>query len=99
MIEKQELHCHECNQYVQFEIDLSINGNHVLQCPNCGHEHCRVVKDGIITEDRWDQRNNNIQVSQNVCTSSTTSTYNTYSMVSTGSYYLYGSWNQTVTAR
>jgi len=29
----------------------------VLECPNCGHEHCRVVKGGIITDERWDQRN------------------------------------------
>lgn len=38
-------------------MDLSLNGNHVLKCPNCGHEHCRVVKDGVITDIRWDQRN------------------------------------------
>lgn len=54
---RQELHCHECQQYVQFVVDLNLNGNHVLNCPNCGHEHCRVVKDGVITEDRWDSRN------------------------------------------
>ena len=57
MKEKQELHCHECNRYVQFDIDMELNGNHVLNCPNCGHEHCRVVKDGVITEDRWSSRN------------------------------------------
>ena len=54
---RQELHCHACDQYVQFDIDLEQNGNHVIICPNCGHEHCRVIKDGIITEARWDQRN------------------------------------------
>ncbi len=57
MIERQELHCHACDMYVQFNMDMELNGNHVLECPNCGHEHCRVVKDGIITGDRWDQRN------------------------------------------
>jgi hypothetical protein len=56
-IEKQEIYCHNCNSYVQFPMDLSLNGNHVLKCPNCQHEHCRVVKDGVITGDRWDQRN------------------------------------------
>jgi len=54
---KQELHCHECGRYVQFELDLELNGRHVLKCPNCNHEHCRVVKDGEITDARWDQRN------------------------------------------
>lgn len=54
---RQELHCHACNGYVQFELDTAINGNHVLNCPNCGHEHCRVVRDGKISDVRWDQRN------------------------------------------
>lgn len=57
MIERQELHCHNCGQYVQFDIDLSEDGNMTLPCPVCGHEHCRVVKDGKITAERWDQRN------------------------------------------
>jgi len=57
MDEAQEIHCHECDRYVQFKIDLTLSGNHVLECPNCGHEHCRVVKDGKITGDRWDTRN------------------------------------------
>ena len=52
-VEHQELHCHACNNYVQFDIDLSLNGNHTLKCPNCGHEHFRVVRDGVITESRW----------------------------------------------
>lgn len=55
--EKQELWCHECSSYVQFPIDLSLNGNHVLNCPQCGHEHCRVVENGRITSTRWDSRN------------------------------------------
>ena len=61
MIERQELHCHDCNRYVQFDIDIELNGNHVLNCPNCGHEHCRVVENGRITDVRWDQRNGNLQ--------------------------------------
>jgi predicted RNA-binding Zn-ribbon protein involved in translation (DUF1610 family) len=56
-VERQELHCHACDKYVQFDIDLSLNGNHVFNCPNCGHEHCRVVQNGIITDARWDRRN------------------------------------------
>ncbi len=56
-MEVQEIHCHACNRTVRFELDLSLNGNHVLKCPQCGHEHCRVVKDGKITGDRWAQRN------------------------------------------
>ena len=49
--------CHECGTQMRFELDLDINGNHVLNCPKCGHEHCRVVRDGKVTGDRWAQRN------------------------------------------
>jgi len=56
-IEQQELYCHGCDKYVQFPVDLDMEGNHVFKCPNCGHEHCRVVKDGKITDVRWDRRN------------------------------------------
>lgn len=54
-MERQELHCHNCNKYVQFSIDTEKDGQHILKCPNCGHEHYRVVKDGKITGERWGQ--------------------------------------------
>ena len=54
---RQELYCHACDRNVLFVVDMELDGNHVLNCPNCGHEHCRVVKDGVITGDRWDSRN------------------------------------------
>jgi hypothetical protein len=103
MTEKQEIHCHNCNRYVQFDMDLSLNGNHVLHCPNCNHEHCRVVKDGVITDDRWDQRNGNtFTITASTCT--ITSTYTTYMSVSTtgsvatsGSVFLYNSWMDSIT--
>ena len=57
MIERQELWCHSCKKYVQFELDLEINGNYVIDCPDCAHEHCRVVNNGVVTDIRWDRRN------------------------------------------
>lgn len=57
MLERQELHCHNCSNYVQFDIDTELDGNHVLTCPVCQHEHCRVVTKGKISDARWDQRN------------------------------------------
>lgn len=57
MIERQEIQCHNCMMFVQFDLDFEIDGNHVLECPECGHEHCRVITDGKITGDRWDSRN------------------------------------------
>lgn len=99
-IRRQELHCHACDRYVQFDVDIELNGNHVLNCPNCGHEHCRVVRDGKITGDRWGQRNGpTLMVLTATATSSATSTYTTYSSVTTGNVFLYGSWiNTTATS-
>lgn len=57
MTQRQELWCHACNNYVQYNIDVEQNGNHVIICPNCQHEHCRVIRNGIITEARWSRRN------------------------------------------
>jgi hypothetical protein len=104
-MERQELWCHDCQNYVQFDIDTSLNGNHVIKCPNCGHEHCRVVTDGKITETRWDSRNNNIVVGNGIMhtymatglTSSAASTYDTYtagvSMANTATtVFTYGAW-------
>jgi len=59
MKEITEFYCHECDGYVKVELDYALNGNHVVECPNCGHEHCRVIQDGKITGDRWDSRNQN----------------------------------------
>jgi DNA-directed RNA polymerase subunit RPC12/RpoP len=52
-IQRQRIHCHRCNRWVEFDLNTSLNGNHVLDCPNCGHRHCRVVQDGVITGIRW----------------------------------------------
>lgn len=101
-VEKQELYCHDCGNYVQFDIDMSLNGNHVLNCPECGHEHCRVVKNGIITSERWDSRNG-LQyyiVPTYTMTTSSTSTFDSYSGTSgtsDGSTFLYESWMNTTT--
>ena len=56
---KQELHCHNCQQYVQFDMDEEMDGEYEIECPDCGHMHCRVVEKGRITDKRWDSRNGN----------------------------------------
>ena len=54
---KTDMDCHACSKGFIAELDFSINGEHVIECPRCGHEHCRVINDGMITEDRWSGRN------------------------------------------
>ena len=97
-MDRQELFCHECQKYVQFNIPAE-NGNLVVECPNCGHEHLRVVKNGVITEDRWGSRNNNSSPTIYASgTAYTTSSYITVSTSSsTGSYFLQDSWMNTGT--
>ena len=96
MIERQELWCHACQRYVQFNLDMELDGNHILECPNCGHEHCRVVRDGKVTGDRWDSRNGSALyvMSASVTFSSTSVSDATTS----GSTYLADSWLSSSTA-
>ena len=53
---RTDMFCSECYKNFLGELDFSIDGNHIIICPHCGHEHCRVIKDGTITDDRWDSR-------------------------------------------
>lgn len=48
--------CTECGKQVVALLDYAINGNHIVECPHCGHEHCRVIEGGKITEERWSSR-------------------------------------------
>lgn len=111
MIERQELHCHNCDNYVQFNLDLSRDDNYVLDCPKCGHKHYRVVRDGKITDERWGQDPSQNQggytpntqtqwttISATTVTVTATSTYNNYMGTGGTSSQLYGSWMNMCTA-
>ena len=98
MIERQELWCHACERYVQFDIDVSLDGQHVITCPNCGHEHYRIIKNGVITEARWGSSNGyigNTYITYGA-TTSIISTYNNYiagnSITSASTQITYGAW-------
>ena len=96
MIERQEIYCHDCGNYVRFDLDTSLNGNHVLNCPECGHEHCRVVKDGRITGERWDSRNGRTILIYGATTAATSAWITTgTSTTSTARYFLMQSWLNT----
>jgi DNA-directed RNA polymerase subunit RPC12/RpoP len=53
---KTPMDCHNCSKQFIALLDYAITGNHVVECPHCGHEHCRVIENGKITEDRWSSR-------------------------------------------
>lgn len=50
---KTHMDCHQCHKHFTALVDYSLNGNHAIECPFCGHEHQRVIKDGEVTEERW----------------------------------------------
>lgn len=58
-LQRTEMHCHQCNKTFVAELDFDIDGNHVVECPHCGHEHCRKIEKGKVTSHRWDGRNDN----------------------------------------
>jgi hypothetical protein len=51
--------CTNCGISIVAEIDFDVNGHYVIECPECWHEHCRVLIDGYVTDDRWAGRNGN----------------------------------------
>lgn len=53
---RTDMECTECLKHFIAQLDLSLDGNHIIECPWCGHEHCRVVEHGKVTEDRWSSR-------------------------------------------
>lgn len=86
-MDRQELYCHNCNRYARFDVPAD-NGNLIVVCPNCSHNHYRVVMNGIITADRWGSANHPIMYA-----SGTTSYYVSYATTSsTADSFLSQSW-------
>lgn len=59
---RTDMNCTECHKNFIAELDLSLTGNHIIECPYCGHEHCRVITNGEVTGERWDSRHQRIGV-------------------------------------
>ena len=47
---RQEFYCMECQGYFLANLNVSINLQVEIICPNCGHKHHRYIKDGQIFE-------------------------------------------------
>ena len=56
---RTDIRCTDCSKNFIATIDFQLDGNHIILCPHCGHEHCRVVEKGKVTGDRWDSRFSN----------------------------------------
>lgn len=47
----QEFYCGECQGYFLVRLNMALNHEIHVCCPNCNHEHRRVIKEGTIYED------------------------------------------------
>lgn len=52
-VQRTDMNCHACSKSFVAELDLDLDGEYVIECPHCGHEHYRRVAKGAITERRW----------------------------------------------
>jgi DNA-directed RNA polymerase subunit RPC12/RpoP len=50
---KTDMHCHNCSKSFIAQLDYRIDGNQRIECPHCRHIHFRVIKDGIVTGERY----------------------------------------------
>lgn len=61
---RTDITCTECDHTFIAQLDFTIEGNHIIECPYCGHEHCRIIKNGKVTNDRWSSRDQTVQVAR-----------------------------------
>jgi hypothetical protein len=47
--------CYCEKPHIDVQISKSVNGNHILVCPTCGHKHYRVIENGHITKERFSE--------------------------------------------
>ena len=47
---RQEFYCGECDGFIRLSIHCNVNHEFHFECPNCGHQHRRVIRDGVIYE-------------------------------------------------
>lgn len=50
---KHEFYCTNCYKYFDVKLNMSLEGNHRVHCPNCDHVHYRTVSKGKITDTRF----------------------------------------------
>lgn len=60
--QKIEFQCTECHKIFDFNLNIGLNGNYRVHCPNCGHVHYRQVKEGKITDTRFPDNHESILI-------------------------------------
>ena len=62
---KTEFFCQtECQKYFLTYLRDNMNGNYTIKCPNpsCGHEHYRVIENGVVTSDRCNEKKGQLDI-------------------------------------
>lgn len=59
---KFEFSCTSCGKYFDFKLNIALNGNYRIHCPNCGHIHYRQVNDGKITDTRFPENDDKLLI-------------------------------------
>lgn len=60
--EKKEFLCTECHKYFDIKLNISLDGNYRVHCPNCGHIHYRAVRKGAITDTRFTDNSQDVLI-------------------------------------
>lgn len=57
---EEEFYCDKdgggCGKYFKTYLRESFFGNYTIECPGCKHHHFRVIKEGLVTQDRHNER-------------------------------------------
>jgi len=88
-IERTRLSCHGCNQSFTAELELGINGQVEIDCPNCGHPHYRVIQNGRVTGERYRSSMGITYIATSYTTDNSGANYKDYAGTSSQ---LYQSW-------
>ena len=59
---KKEFSCTSCQKYFDIKLNMSLDGNYRIHCPNCGHVHYRMVKAGKITDNRFTDNSESVLI-------------------------------------
>jgi hypothetical protein len=58
----QEFYCNDCDGYFRARLSVGFNRHILMVCPNCGRQHPREVKNGLIVEGYTRSNNEEIHV-------------------------------------
>lgn len=57
-----EFSCTNCPKIFDFKLNVGLNGNYRIHCPNCNHIHYRVIENGKITGERFPDNDDKILI-------------------------------------